>query len=113
MIQIILVILSLILLVWFLTNRTTSRAKAGVKVGTIIFITIAILVILFPDTSNDAADFLGVGRGADLILYMLTIAFIGLVLSLYLKSREDQMRIAILARKVAILEANQKKPGKK
>lgn len=108
MIKLLLVALSISILAWFLTNRRTSKARAWVKLFIIVFIITTIVVIIFPSISNEVADLLGVGRGADLLLYMLTLSFIALVLSSYMKSKEDQRRIVILARKVAILEANQK-----
>jgi hypothetical protein len=107
MIKIVLIAISIIILTWFLTNRRTQKARAGVKLAIIVFTLAVLATIVFPELSNDIAHFLGVGRGADLILYGLTLSFIALVLSLYAKSKEDQRRIAILARKIAILEANQ------
>ena len=51
------------------------------------------------------AHALGIGRGADLLLYGLTVVVIFMLLNTYVKDKEEQRRFAILSRKVAILEA--------
>lgn len=108
MIKVVLIGLILALLFWFLANRKTSKASAGIKLGMIGFVLIAMGVVIFPEASNDIAHLLGVGRGADLILYMLTVAFIFSNLAQYIKNKEEQQKIATLARKIAIIDANEK-----
>jgi hypothetical protein len=107
-IKAILVLTILIVIGWFLSNRTTQQVRAWQKLGVILLTIIGIVVIVSPETSNDVAHSVGVGRGADLLLYLLTLAFIFMILNLYLKDKEEQRRITQLARKVAILEANEK-----
>ena len=105
-IKILLIVLVLALATWFLANRTKAHARAGVRIIVIIFSLIATVTILFPELANDVANVLGVGRGADLILYLLTTLFLFFVLSYYIRVHEDNKRIVVLARKIAILEAN-------
>lgn len=50
------------------------------------------------------AKYLGVGRGADLLLYFLTLSFLFMVISVYLTFIEQQEKIVKLARKIALLE---------
>jgi len=104
-IKTVLVIAILLLIVWFLSNRTTHQVKAWQKIGVILLTIVGIVVVISPDTSNRIAHKVGVGRGADLLLYLLTLAFIFMILNLYLKNKEEQRRIVTLARKVALLEA--------
>lgn len=103
------VLISFVLLItmWFLINRTKAHARAGTKLVTIGFTTIAVLFILFPDSANEVANVLGVGRGADLVLYFLVVLFIFFILSYYLRTNDEQKRIVVLARRLAILEANE------
>jgi hypothetical protein len=105
-IKTILVIAILLLIVWFLSNRTTNQVKAWQKIGVILLTLAGIIAVISPDTSNRLAHNVGVGRGADLLLYLLTLAFIFMILNLYLKNKEEQRRIVTLARKVALLEAH-------
>ncbi len=103
-IKVVLVLAILLLIVWFLSNRTTNQVRAWQKIGVLALTLIGIVVVISPDTSNRIAHKLGVGRGADLLLYLLTISFIFMTLNLYLKGKEEQRRIVALARKIALLE---------
>src|SRR5581483_4196965 len=105
MIKLILVVVILGIMVWFLGNRTTHQVRAWQRLGLLLLTLIGVIVVISPDTSNKVAHKLGVGRGADLLLYLLTLAFIFMTLNLYLKNKEDQKRIVALARKLALIEA--------
>jgi len=94
---------------WFLINRNTYKARAWKKIAMIIFTILAVIVVWFPNTSNTIAHKVGVGRGADLLLYLLALAFIFSTLSLYIKHKEDQRHIVILARRIALIEAKHQK----
>jgi hypothetical protein len=113
MIKAVLVAIILFVMGWFLSNRTTHQVRAWQKLGIILITVLGVVAVISPETSNDAAHRLGVGRGADLLLYLLTLAFIFMVLNLYLKDKEEQRRVVQLARKVAILEAREKNPKNK
>lgn len=102
-------ILAILLAVgWFLSNRTSHQARAWQKIGIILLTAIGVVVVIFPNTSNTIAHKVGVGRGADLLLYLLTLSFIFTVLNSYLKAKEEQKRLVTLARKVALIEAELK-----
>jgi hypothetical protein len=105
-IKLIIIIATLLMLVLFLTNRSTSRTRASVKLALVGFVLIAILVTLLPEVANNVAHAVGVGRGTDLLLYIQIVAFMFLVLSLYIRSKDENKRIVSLARKLAIMEAN-------
>jgi hypothetical protein len=111
-IKLLLIAAILVIMVWFLGNRTTHQVRAWQKLGILVITLLGIFVVIFPDSSNRVAHKLGVGRGADLLLYLLTIAFLLTVLNLYLKGKEEERRTVVLARKVAILEANAKSKKK-
>lgn len=91
-----------------LANPNSYQVKAWAKIFGIIFTIVAIMLVLFPDSMNSLAKLVGVSRGADLLLYLVTLAFILLALNIYLKSKSDQRRMVTLARKVAIIEAELK-----
>jgi hypothetical protein len=61
--------------------------------------------VIFPDITTNIAHLLGIGRGADLLLYGLTVVVIFMILNTYIKDREEERRFVSLTRKVAILEA--------
>jgi hypothetical protein len=105
-IQIILVTGLTIALVWFIINPRSQQTHAWIKIATFFFAIFAIVVVISPNTSNVMARAVGVGRGADLLLYVLTLAFIFVVIHTYFKNREERDRYEKLARSFALLEAN-------
>lgn len=71
---------------------------------------LGIILVIFPELANKLANFLGVGRGADLILYLLVIyVYVGSILILG-KFRSLENTITELARKTAI-ENSEKNPN--
>jgi len=105
LIQLFLILGFIAILLRFLRSHGTYQARAWKKILGILFTLGGILVVLFPESSNDVAHWVGVSRGADLLLYILTVVFIFVVLSLYVKDKQENQRIVQLARKVAILDA--------
>ncbi len=103
-----LVLISIFLLFWFLKNRTVAHIRAGKKIGVILFFLFAIISLLFPHLTDKIAHVVGVGRGADLLVYLLTMAFIANVLNQYLQNKEKEQKLVMLSRKIAIIEANRK-----
>jgi small membrane protein len=107
-IKLILVVGIIFIMGWFLSNRTSHQVRAWQRISLILFMALGIFVVIFPDSSNTLAHKVGVGRGADLLLYLLTVAFLLSILNAYLKSKEEERRVVKLARKVALIEAELK-----
>lgn len=107
LIQTILIVAFLVILGRFLVNPNSYQMKAWQKIFAIMFFLAAIFSVLLPDDLNTVAHFVGVGRGADLLLYLLTLAFIFLVFHLYIGEKQNQRLLVSLARRVAIIDANQ------
>ena len=93
------------LALYFLSNRRKARAKAGVKIGFVLFILTTVWAILRPDDLTVLARMLGVSRGTDLLLYVLVVAFMFVTLSTYVRFREQELRYARLARAIALQNA--------
>jgi len=104
-IQLILILGFLALMRYFFKYQGSYQLSAWTKIFMLLFTVIAIFVIAFPNSSNKVAHFVGVSRGADLLLYMLTLSFVFVVLNLYITRKRENQRIVVLARKIAILEA--------
>lgn len=105
LIQILLAIALIGILFRFLSTPNTSQTRAWKKILLLLLTVFALIAIFFPNVTNNLAHFLGVGRGADLLLYILTIAFVFQQLNHYIKQKEEQQRIVKLARKIALMEA--------
>ena len=61
--------------------------------------------MIFPDLTQDAADLVGVGRGADLITYIAIVAVMFVLLHYYAKFVDVQRQLTQLTRELAILRA--------
>lgn len=66
----------------------------------------AALAVLFPDALTSIANSVGVGRGADLVLYVLAVCFLLTTVTVFRRIRELEERYVRLARRVAINETN-------
>ena len=65
----------------------------------------AALSVLFPDALTSVAKAVGVGRGADLLLYLLVVTFLLVTVVLLRRISELERRYTGLARALAIREA--------
>ena len=73
----VLLLAAMVALVWyFVANRRKARAKAGVKLGFLVFLAACVWAIVRPDDLTVVANWVGVSRGTDLLLYMLVLAFV-------------------------------------
>ena len=104
-IQALLIVSVLALLVYLLRSRRSARSKAWVKVGYVLFVIGGIYAILRPDDTTVVANWVGVDRGADLITYMLIVAFAFTTLSAYMRFKDIELKYARLARAVALQNA--------
>jgi hypothetical protein len=105
MIKLLLILGLAVVAVSMLRNRNTIRFRAGKKLLLVTFAVLAVLAVAFPDWLNDVARSVGVGRGADLLLYWLTVAFLFVALNTYLKFKDYDTVLTSLSRRIAIDEA--------
>jgi hypothetical protein len=66
---------------------------------------LGIVLVLRPDWSSDAARLLGVGRGADLVLYIWTAISILVLANIHFRLRAQHAMITLLTRQITIIEA--------
>ncbi|MDP3999861.1 MAG: DUF2304 domain-containing protein [bacterium] len=95
----------LLVFIWFLRNRNQARTRAGKKLAFALLVLAGVIAVLYPDVMNTLAGWVGVGRGADLLFYALTLAFIFVTLNIYLKFQDHDRRLTEIVREVAIKEA--------
>lgn len=94
-----------LVLVSFLRNRNAMRFQAGKKILLGLSVVACLVFIARPGLLSTVAGWLGVGRGTDLLLYALIIAFAFVAINTYLKFKDYEQRLAVVARKLAISEA--------
>jgi hypothetical protein len=107
-IKILLIIGVVGLLLFLLRSHGTNRGGAYVKIGMAVFLAFAAYAVIRPDDVTRVAGLLGVGRGADLVLYVLVVGFGFFAISTYLRFKELELKYARLARAIALNEADQR-----
>jgi hypothetical protein len=65
----------------------------------------AALAIAFPDLAQRAAVAVGINRGADLVLYLFALAFLGVSFYFYSRMVRLQRQLTDMVRHVALQEA--------
>jgi hypothetical protein len=70
-----------------------------------------VVAVLFPDTVTEVAHVAGVGRGADLLLYVACIAFLFTIISLHLRLAALRDQYVELARHIALGQADPQPSG--
>lgn len=85
-----------------------SRLRSGIldRVVVLLFAAAGIVMVAMPDLTMTLAEAVGVGRGADLFMYLslLGLGFFGLVL--YSKLRHMEATLSDLARNIAVNTAH-------
>lgn len=105
LIKIFLILCFIGLLGWAFRHRGRAGLRASVRVLALVLGALAIASVLQPAITQSAADFVGVTRGSDLVLYALTIVFAVTSVGFYFRFKEQERRIAELVRTDAIRDA--------
>lgn len=84
------------------TQRGCSRTVAMAMMATCA---VGEVFVLAPDFATRVAHAVGVGRGADLIMYGFIVATLGLIFNLHLRLHAMTQTITDLTRHVALLTA--------
>lgn len=101
----VLIILSAVAVVWKrVRERVISMREAFL--WTILW-AIAIVIILLPNTTSVVARWLGVGRGADLVLYASIVALFLLVFKVFVSLDKLDHKLTELVRRDALRDLNQ------
>lgn len=101
------VLLICIVVITAMLTRSTAGARhqAVRRLLLVGFVALAVLAVIFPRFLTQIAQLLGVGRGADLLLYGLTVTFLGYVAASYRRMRHLEQQVTTLARELALREA--------
>jgi hypothetical protein len=87
----------------FLVYGISQRGKSGfVFYATLAIGAAGLFFVWMPEQANDLAYLLGVGRGADLILYCWILTSLIMALNLHVLIRENQQVTTELARQLAL-----------
>ena len=88
-----------------------AKHQAVRRLGLVAFALLAIAAIIFPDALTTVANWIGVGRGADLLLYVLVVVFFSYVATRHFHDRRQSRQITILARELTLARAPAHRDG--
>jgi small membrane protein len=96
-----------------LRARSSLRGQARRKIIAFLTVVAGAISVIFPATLQTLADWVGVVRGTDLLVYVLALVIIYLVGSTGVRFREQESRLVLLARQVALSEAEARLQGRR
>ena len=102
-----LLLLAAIALVSLYAVRGSRRAIHRVvwRAFVVLALLAAALSVVFPNGLTKVAKAVGVGRGADLLLYLLVVAFMLITVILFRRLSDLERKYVVLARALAIRDA--------
>ncbi|MCX5123136.1 DUF2304 domain-containing protein [Streptomyces sp. ZAF1911] len=103
-IQLVLILGSVSLALMFIRNWDQAKTRAWKRIAFSVFVLVNVYAVLRPTDVTWLAHQLGVGRGTDLVLYVMVLAMGFLTLNTFLRFRSLEKKITDLARTVALSE---------
>ena len=88
-----------------------ARGQAIRRLFWLLGVVVGIVAIAFPHLTTAVANWFGIGRGTDLLLYLLIVFFVGYVVTTSAHDRKTDRTMTVLARKVALMEAELRATG--
>lgn len=105
LIQVILVAAVVVVTVLLTRSTANARHQAIRRLLLVGFVIAAVLAILFPEALTFVANLLDVGRGTDLLLYALVIAFVSFIATSHRRANQLERKITVLTRELSLAEA--------
>jgi len=82
----------------------SSRTQALTTIAFFVFAILAIAAVIFPAWTTKLANLIGIGRGADLVLYCLVIFVMFRTINDSIHQRRERQRFAKLVRHIVLME---------
>jgi len=101
----VLILLSAVAVAWKRVRERVISAKEAL-LWTLLW-AVAIIVILLPNTTSILANWLGVGRGADLVLYASIVTLFLIVFKIFVSLDALDRKLTELVRRDALRDLNQ------
>lgn len=103
-IQLLLVLGIVVIVAWLFIKRGAKQLAVR-RLLIIAFAVFAVFTVLFPGTLTRIAHLVGVGRGADLLLYATVLVLLGFLALQEARTKATEKRTTYLARRLALDEA--------
>jgi len=108
LVQILLILAAVSIAVIGLRSRASYGVNAWKKLLFSALMLVVVIAVVSPALVSRAAQLVGVGRGTDLVLYTVSVAFGFYVVNQYLRSQDAREELHRLARRIAVVEAADK-----
>ena len=105
LVQLLLIAAFVALFLFTLRSRAANSVSATKTLAFLTFMVVVLVAVLSPRLVSEVANLVGVGRGTDLVLYLLAVMFCFYVVNDYLRGQDSRNQLHKLARKIAVLEA--------
>lgn len=106
-IQVILLAVAALFLLLFIRHWYSVQTRALKRLAFLVFVALMVVAVLEPDWVNALAHKVGVGRGTDLVLYALAVAFVFVSVNTYFRLKTQETRFTELARAMAVRDATE------
>ncbi|MYT21563.1 DUF2304 family protein [Streptomyces sp. SID7760] len=103
-IQLLLIAGSVSMALMFIRTWGQAKNRAWKRIAFSVFVVVNVYAVLRPTDVTWVAHQLGVGRGTDLVLYVMVLAMGFLTLNTFLRFRSLEKKLTDLARTVALAE---------
>lgn len=100
-----LLVVGIVVIVGWLFMKRGAKQLAVRRLLIIAFAVFAVFTVLFPGALSRVANLVGVGRGADLLLYATVLVLLGFLALQEARTKAAEKRTTYLARRLAIDEA--------
>lgn len=101
-------IVALLIVTYFVIRPVKSETSLAIRrIGMFLVLMAAIFAIIFPELFNRFARAIGVMSGTNLLVYLMVIVILAQMATSYRKDAAARRKLTALARKVALMEAEQ------
>lgn len=91
-------------LVVVVSRQRGARHAAMLRLGSFLFAILAIGAVVFPSSISTLARWIGVGRGTDLLLYLLVVVFLAAQVVQWRRQITVEARLTALTRELALTQ---------
>ena len=105
-VQIALVFAVVVVSLTLMRGGSNARHLAIRRIMLVLFACVAALSIFVPQLLSHVAQFFGIGRGTDLVLYGLVVSFLVYMATTYQRFRQLETTLTKLSRRIAIDDVN-------
>lgn len=101
----ILAVVTIATIAFFIFRGGGARHQALRRILMLAFIAAAASSVFVPQIWTWVANLLGIGRGTDLLVYLLVMIFLGFVATTYRRFRQIETELTALSRQLALSQA--------